>query len=1349
MRFLWERRMLRKLVVVCLAVLIALQGSGVWAAENEAAAYEEPDVYVSDLEWVSEQTYWSGTKRDRSLDGHTLTVAGQSYAKGLGSHADSKIVYALSPKYERFVSIVGLDDEVKSNPDHVKAKAMFIVQVDGVELVRSPELGMDETFTFDVDLPEGATTLTLVTEDVGDPTCDHTNWLQAGFLLGEDGGGGENGTLTDPVAIASPDDIVKATVGLLGDRLAYEMKFLDTSVMESASLGVVVEGVDLGRGVALGEPARSEPEPVSYSWLGNHSLATDHHTLTKIPVTHLATGYAYTLEVKAFDDGIAFRYVLPSTGPAPRGVSGESTSFRLPEGSSVWYHSNIVSYEAQYTKKNVSEVPIGTIVAPPMTIRLPGGAGYAAITEGALVEYAGMSLRSAGNRTFQANFRNGGPWSLSGDIVTPWRIVSVAADLNGLVNSDIVPNTAPALSPIFNETGTDWIKPGATTWSWLGGGGVTPENMRTYIDFAAELGIPYNLVDEGWDTWGSGDRSDEDVLKEVVDYGKSKGVETWVWKSASDRNGIPGIFDRANRLAFFQKMSDIGVVGVKLDFIDGEELFKMNFYREALEDAARYKLMVNFHGSNKPTGLSRTYPNEVSREGVFGLEQGALSAQHKTTLPFTRYLAGHGDYTPLSFGSRLGSSTWSHQIASAITFTSPSLVYGEHPEYMLNNPAVELLKSIPSVWDETIVLPESEIGVMSAFARRSGSTWYIAVMNGDEANARNVSIPLTFLGDGPYLASIYADHAEKNAGYDIRNATISKQDVLDVSMRAHGGYVAKLSKFEMKPHGGGFLQTRRVTLETAGVDSVIRYTLDGSDPTDRSPVYNSFIELTDSAMLRAKIVSGDGAGTEVSAKFNRTTPYMQIVYDGERNIVRNGGKVTFRTNAEDSNYAIRYTTDGTEPNETSPLYEGPFILPGATVTLKAKLFVDGYPPSRVFEKTLYSYESIKPDPPAPDVYLHELEWISATSGWTPPKKNLSVDGNPLSIAGVRYDYGIGTHANSDIVYDIPDGAKRFVSTIGIDDEVVENGGYASILFSIYADDALLAESPLMVKGQPWHFNVDLPEGVLRLRLSINDYDGKNFDHGDWVNAGFLFEAEAEPGVSAFTGPDFIESGQSFELTYVLTGFGEQDAFAHIAAHEATIRYDAQALVYEGAQSVHGTDTNIVLESEVEAGVVRLIVASEGEGTPAEGDWLMLRFTARETGVDVNAAVAVEGITITDTSGRKTAIDGSSHTVAITGKIKPIVKIESIVIRSADGDNRIREKGGTLQLTASVAPEDATHKRVIWSIEHGANRASIDANGRLTATANGSVTVKATAADGSRAYGTFHVVVTGQQGGGRS
>jgi alpha-glucosidase len=201
--------------------------------------------------------------------------------------------------------------------------------------------------------------------------------------------------------------------------------------------------------------------------------------------------------------------------------------------------------------------------------------------------------------------------------------------------------------------------------------------------------------------------------------------------------------------------------------------------------------MVEFHGANKPAGESRTWPNELSREAIRGLEYRSMNLRsvHNTTLPFTRFLAGPGDYTPVHFGERRRETSWAHQIATAIVFTSPLMIYGAHPQHILDNPAAELIKTIPSVWDETIVLPQSEIGELAAYARRSGYVWFIGILNG--LTGRTIRVPLHFIGQ--YCrATLVRDQIDEPAAVKVEDVTTGPRETLTIRMRAGGGFVARL-----------------------------------------------------------------------------------------------------------------------------------------------------------------------------------------------------------------------------------------------------------------------------------------------------------------------------------------------------------------------------------------------------------------------------------------------------------------------------------------------------------------------------------------------------------------------------
>jgi alpha-glucosidase len=327
---------------------------------------------------------------------------------------------------------------------------------------------------------------------------------------------------------------------------------------------------------------------------------------------------------------------------------------------------------------------------------------------------------------------------------------------------------------------TPWVKPGRAVWRYLDGGENTFEGIRSFSEKAAQLGFEYQVVEGIWRRWT------DDQLKDLVAYSAERNVGLLLWVHSRD------IQNRDVRRALFQRLRDFGIAGVKIDFFDHEAKEVIDLYQAILRDTAEFHLLVDFHGANKPAGESRTWPNELTREGVYGLEHRAQTwARHNTTLPFTRYLAGHGDFTPVVFGDRRRETSWPHQIATAAIFTSPLLVYGANPQSLLDNAAVDVIKALPSTWDETIVLPGSEIGELAAFARRKGDEWFVAVLNGPAA--RTLRIDLKFLGPASYSATLVRDNPDNAAAERIEHATLTRQGSLSVTLRAGGGFIGKLT----------------------------------------------------------------------------------------------------------------------------------------------------------------------------------------------------------------------------------------------------------------------------------------------------------------------------------------------------------------------------------------------------------------------------------------------------------------------------------------------------------------------------------------------------------------------------
>ncbi len=615
------------------------------------------------------------------------------------------------------------------------------------------------------------------------------------------------------VAVKSPNEAIHFTVTVEeGGRLAYRVVFRGRPVIETSPLGIAVAGVDLGQGATLGR-AESYKTNEKYPWRGVHSEAVNHSNGARISVKHASTRTLFTVDVRVFDDAVAFRFVVPGRGLR---VADAASSFRLPEGSTVWRQGVRDHYEGVYVCQGAMEVGADEWAAPPLTVRLPEGLGYASITEAALRDYAGMTLQADGKGGFRERLghsppasypytlrygvenatRLSAPAALGGTITSPWRVVIIGPDLNTLVNTDAIHDLCPpADSKLFPQgLKTPWLRPGRAVWRYLDGPPKEDQSsdngargfavIKDFSRMAGELGFEHQIVEGLWRRW-----SDEQI-RELVGYSKEQGVRLWFWLHSGEQR------DRPKRRQLFQRLHKLGVAGIKMDFFDHEAKELIDLYNAVLKDAAENQLLVNFHGANKPTGESRTWPNEMTREGIRGLEHGRTSAwaEYNTTVPFTRFLAGPADYTPMIFGERRKDTTWAHQIATVVVFTSPVMVYAANPKSLLESPALEVIKSIPTVWDETLVLPGSSIGEVAAFARRSGSSWFLGVLNGP--SARNLKVHLSFLGKGSYRATLVRDKGDDGGALDVEHRDVASADAVDLTLRAGGGFVARFSRQE-------------------------------------------------------------------------------------------------------------------------------------------------------------------------------------------------------------------------------------------------------------------------------------------------------------------------------------------------------------------------------------------------------------------------------------------------------------------------------------------------------------------------------------------------------------------------
>ena len=597
--------------------------------------------------------------------------------------------------------------------------------------------------------------------------------------------------------LRSPDGHVVFSMRPTAGPVTWTVSFHGRPIIQPSTIGIVVDDVLLGRGGTINQVERYETTD-KYSWRGAKTEVVDRFNGMRVNVAS-PNGTQYTVEVRVADAWVAFRHIVPGAG---RRIPDGGSTFRFPEGTTVWSHGLRDHYEAVYERRLVENVPDGDWAAPPITLKLGDDGGYAAVTEADLRNYAGMALQADGQSGYRERLAHshppGYPYTLrfgeenakrlsvpaasDGPITTPWRVVMLGRDLNALVNSDAVHTLSPPPDArIFpQEVQTPWLKPGRAVWRYLDGGENTVAGIKEFSKLAGQLGFEHQVVEGQWQKWTA------EELRDVIDYSRSQGVSIWVWRH---RNTLE---DPVKRRELFASLRNAGVVGVKVDFLDHEAREVIDLYQDILRDAAEHHLMINFHGANKPAGESRTWPNEMTREGIYGLEHRRMEAwaTFNTTFPFVRMLAGHADYTPVVFSERRRETSWAHQIASAVILTSPLLVYAGHPASLLSNPAVEMIKSIPSTWDETRVLPPSAIGEVALFARRSGDRWFVAAMNGPIG--RTVALDLSFLPAGSWKALVVRDNLEQDAAVIVETRTVSAP--LEVQMRAAGGFVLRLTR---------------------------------------------------------------------------------------------------------------------------------------------------------------------------------------------------------------------------------------------------------------------------------------------------------------------------------------------------------------------------------------------------------------------------------------------------------------------------------------------------------------------------------------------------------------------------
>ena len=393
------------------------------------------------------------------------------------------------------------------------------------------------------------------------------------------------------------------------------------------------------------------------------------------------------------------------------------------------------------------------------------------------------------------------PWTL------PWRLVIIGDAAGRIVESDLVNDLAPP----SRIAATNWIKPGRAAWSWWSKSDSPrhAEDLNAFTDLAADMGWEYALVDANWDRMQSG------TIDDVIAHAKQKGVGLLFWyNSGAAHNDVTEaprdrMFTRDARRAEFEKLKAWGVKGVKVDFWHSDKPDRIAQYREVLADAAEFQIMVNFHGCTIPRGWSREFPNLVAMEAVFGAEQykfrdfyPAKAPWHNSVLPFTRNVIGPMDFTPVTFSDARfpHQTTNAHELALSVVFETGIQHLADSVEsYRALPDAVKtFLRQVPSAWDDTRVL-SGEPGRQVVIARRDRGVWYVGAVNG-AATAQAARVDLAFLTDGSWTASIVRD-GDADRQFASETRTVTPKDAIDVTMRAHGGFVVRLERTGLDQKG--------------------------------------------------------------------------------------------------------------------------------------------------------------------------------------------------------------------------------------------------------------------------------------------------------------------------------------------------------------------------------------------------------------------------------------------------------------------------------------------------------------------------------------------------------------------
>ena len=626
-----------------------------------------------------------------------------------------------------------------------------------------------------------------------------------------------------PLTVASPNGAIVATIATDSD-LKWSVSLNNSPVLLPSKIGMAFNfDKIIGKNPRIRSSRTASVNQTLRPVLKLKSAEVkDHYNERRIDFNG-----DYSLIVRAYDDGVAYRFVTRFPGEVE--VTSEDADFQFASDHAMYFpeeDSFLSHQERLYKHIKISEV--GTRFSSLPAIVETGGPKVA-ITEADLLDYPGMDLTGGSepnslkglfpyypsrvelrrDRAERVLEREQYMAKTRGTREFPWRVLVIAEEDTTFLKTEMVYRLASETS----MTDTSWIKPGKLAWDWWNfnniygvpfRAGVNTETYKHFIDFAAENGIEYINLDEGWYRLG-------DLMTQmpgmdvgaIAAYAKEKNVDLiiWVvWKTLD--------LQMTEALDQFEKW---GAKGIKVDFMQREDQWMVNFYERTAREAAKRKLMVNFHGSYKPTGLHRTYPNVINYEGVKGLENSKwgneASPDNAVTFPFMRMMAGPVDYTPGAmmnatkadfraiYNRPMSQGTRCQQLAMYVVYEAPLQMLADSPSNYRKEPeCLEFLSAVPTVWDETVVV-SAKIGEYILTARRNGNEWFVGALT--SWTPRELDLPLSFLGEGTWEADIYKDGPNADrAGVDYAREkhSVSRAQTLKLSLAPGGGWAARIVK---------------------------------------------------------------------------------------------------------------------------------------------------------------------------------------------------------------------------------------------------------------------------------------------------------------------------------------------------------------------------------------------------------------------------------------------------------------------------------------------------------------------------------------------------------------------------